>query len=66
MDEREAYAAELERRYRGKKTRPVRLIENGRVFQSASALADYLAVSPTTIHAWLKTGEKAEYAGEAQ
>ncbi len=65
MDEREAYAAELERRYR-RKTRPVRLIENGQVFPSAAALADHLGVTSTTIHTWLKTGKKAEYAGERQ
>lgn len=65
MDEREKREQELRRRHRGRKTRPVRLLSNGQVFQSASALADYLGVSPSTAANYIKDG-RAEYAGEAQ
>lgn len=65
MDERERHALDLERRHRGKKTRPVRLIENGQEFVSASALADFLGVSPAGVKLMLQDG-RAEYAGDPQ
>lgn len=64
MDEREAYAQELERRYRHK-TRPVKHLDTGETFQSAAAMADAFAVSSVTVHTWIKAG-KVEYVGEKQ